>query len=141
MTFTTPWALLLLLLGPWFASVGQSGRGRRRAALAARLASLVCLTLALAGAQRIQRARDVAVVFLVDASASISPAQAVQAESYVRQAIAALRPPDQAAVVVFGGQALVERPLSGLPELPPLSSRPTAVQSDLAEAIRLGLAM
>lgn len=145
MTFTTPWALLLLALWPWFAWLGRpgrgAGRGRRQAALVLRLVIVLCLTLALAGARLARRADELAVVFLVDASDSINPAQAAQAEAFVRQAVARLRPPDQAAVVVFGADALVERPLSGLAELAAFTSTPPTLQTDLDEAIRLGLAL
>jgi hypothetical protein len=41
----------------------------------------------------------------------------------------------------FGANALVERPLSGLAELGPFSSAPQRLQTNMAEAIRLGMAL
>ncbi|NJN53552.1 MAG: VWA domain-containing protein [Anaerolineae bacterium] len=79
--------------------------------------------------------------FLVDASDSISPEQAQQAEEFVRTAVSGMSPDDQTAVILFGGNALVERPMSGLAELAPITSVPQPLQTDLAEAIRLGLAL
>jgi len=50
-------------------------------------------------------------------------------------------PNDQSAVVVFGGEALVERPLSPSKTLEGFTSKVTSLQTDLAEAIRLGMAL
>jgi uncharacterized membrane protein len=52
-----------------------------------------------------------------------------------------MRPTDQAAIVIFGSNALVERPMSRLSEMAPITSVPISLQTDIAEAIRLGLAL
>lgn len=146
MRFTEPLGLLLLLTLPYFVWLGRprpSARRRARewAALGVRILVLLLLTLSLAGTQVVRAADELAVIFLVDASDSISPDQREAAEQYVREAIATMGPDDQAAVVVFGADALVERPMSGLAELAPISSVPQPLHTDLAEAIRLGLAL
>ncbi|MCA9938435.1 MAG: VWA domain-containing protein [Anaerolineales bacterium] len=146
MRFATPVALLLLLTLPYFFWLGRTRAAGRRdwrapVSLGLRLLIVSLLTLSLAGAQTVRAADELAVVFLVDASDSISPEQQAQAEAYVRQAIAGMKSNDQAAVVVFGANALVERPMSGLAELAPVSSVPRSLHTDLAEAIRLGLAL
>ena len=48
---------------------------------------------------------------------------------------------DSAGIVVFGDNALVERSLSEDPELGPILSTPRTGYSDLAGAVRLGLAL
>lgn len=109
--------------------------------LGLRLLILLLLILSLAGTQVVQAADRLAVVFLVDASDSISPTQAAQAEAFVREAMATMKVGDEAAVILFGANALVERPLSALAELAPITSVPQALHTDIAEAIRLGLAL
>ena len=147
MSFTSPLALLLLLAVPyvlwlgWPRAARLRGQRRDRLSLGLRLLILLLLVFSLAGAQLVRAADDLAVVFLIDASDSISPAQAEQAEQFVRQAIAAMGPNDRAAVVVFGADALVERPFSPAPELGPITSVPQALHTDLARAMRLGLAL
>lgn len=146
MNFTTPLALLLLLTLPYFFWLGQPRRAIRRrwrewASLGLRLLIMLLLVLSLAGTQLVRAADELAVVFLVDASDSISPTQAETAESYIRTALQEMTPNDQAAVILFGSNALVERPMSGLNELAPVSSVPQALQTDIAEAIRLGMAL
>lgn len=146
MRFTTPLALLLLLSLPYFVWLGRPRPGARRrdkhwASLGVRILILLLLTLSLAGAQVVRAADELAVIFLVDASDSISQQQREAAEQYVREAIATMGPDDRAAVVLFGANALVERPMSGLAELAPVSSVPQPLHSDLAEAIRLGMAL
>jgi len=143
--FTTPLALLLLLTLPLFAALGWPSRGygrkREAASLAIRLIIVLCLILALAGLELLRGADELAVVFLVDASDSM-PAQAKAASfAYIEDALAEMGPDDQAAVILFGGDALVERPMSPSQELPPFTSIPNTTQTDLAEAIRLGLAL
>ena len=151
MNFTTPLALVLLLTVPYFFWLGQpkraaNGRYPRRRwrewiSLGLRLLIMLLLILSLAGSQLVRAADELAVVFLVDASDSISPAQAETAETYLRTALENMTPNDQAAVILFGSNALVERPMSGLTELAPVSSVPQALQTDVAEAIRLGMAL
>jgi uncharacterized membrane protein len=146
MNFTTPVALLLLLALPYFFWLGRPRPGairRRRdwASLGLRLLILLLLIFSLAGSQIVRAANELAVVFLVDVSDSINPQQRATAEEYVRQAIETMGPDDQAAVILFGANAVVERPMSGLAELAPITSVPQALHTDLAEAIRLGMAL
>jgi hypothetical protein len=99
------------------------------------------IVLALAGPQ-IQHAADkLAVVFLLDASDSVPPAQQSAGVDYVRQAAEAMGPQDQAAVVVFGSDALVEIPMTDRLELVQVGSDPVRLNTDLAEAMRLALAL
>lgn len=146
MRLTTPLALLLLLILPYFFWLARSRRRQRRGrrdqiSLGLRLLILLLLILSLAGTELVRATDELAVVFLVDASDSITPAQATAAEEFVRTAVAEMPPTDQAAVVVFGDNALVERPMSGLDEISAFTSAPRRLQTDLAEAIRLGLAL
>jgi len=145
MRFTSPLFLLLLLLVPltvWMGKPSQ-GPGRRRELLSLilRLIIILCLIFSLAGLEIIQRGDDLAVVFLVDVSDSM-PQEAISAEvDYVRGALEAMRPDDQAAIVLFGADALVERPMSAVKELSAFTSAPITNQTDLEEAIQLGLAL
>lgn len=147
MSFTSPLALLLLLAVPYVVWLGRprarvARPGRAWTSLALRLLILLGLVFSLAGAQLVRTADNLAVVFLVDASDSMSAEQAAQAEAFVREAIAQMDPTrDQAAVIVFGGNALVERPMSAVAELSTFSSIPQTLHTNLAEAVRLGLAL
>ena len=145
MIFAAPLAFLLLLCLPYFFWLGKPNTSLRRwrewLSLGLRLVILLLLVLSLAGTQVVQAADQLAVVFLVDASDSISQAQAAQAESFVRNSIANMKVGDETAVILFGANALVERPMSALAELAPITSVPQALQTDIAEAIRLGLAL
>lgn len=146
MSITTPWALLLLLLIPYFVWVGLPRktavrRWRENASLAIRLLIILLLTLSLAGTQLVRAADELAVVFLVDGSDSITPEQSAQAETFIRDALETMPVTDQAAVVVFGADALVERPMSGLAELAPITSVPQRLQTNMADAIQLGIAL
>jgi Mg-chelatase subunit ChlD len=146
LTFTSPLLLLfLLLLLPLFAWLGwpAPGLARRRESisLALRLVIVLCLILALAGLQIVQGGNNLVVVFLVDVSDSM-PKQALAAEmGYVRSAIQSMGADDQSAVVLFGTDALVERSMSAARELGAISSTPVTNQTDLAGAMRLGMAL
>ncbi len=147
MRFTNPWALLLLLpLIPafWYiAGLIPRGQGGHRERLAAvvRTAIALALVFSLAGFDLVRRADELAVVFLIDASDSMSPEAQAAAAQFVEQALDAMGPDDQAAVIVFGGEAVIERGMSPSPELGGLTSIPATNATDLAEAIRLGLAL
>ncbi len=145
MTFTSPLFLLLLLLAPLIAWVGWPalGPGKKReiVSLALRLVIFACLVLSLAGMEVVRGGDDLAVVFLVDVSDSMPPAAVTAEMDYLRQALAAMGPDDQAAIVLFGADALVERPMRPGAELGVIASAPVTNQTDLDEAIRLGLAL
>ena len=145
MSFATPLALLLLLLLPYFVWLGRPrgvwARARVWAALILRGLIVLLLVLALSGLQLVSRSDRLAVVFLIDDSASMSPQAVESARQYAADAISKLQPDDQAAIVVFGTDALVERPMSGSHDVGPIESKVTPLNTDLASAIRLGMAL
>lgn len=145
MTFTTPLALLLFLLIPLLAWMGwpapEPARRREGVSLILRLLITLCLILSLAGIQITQGGNNLAVVFLVDVSDSL-PKQTVAVEiNYVRDAIKNMGADDQSAVVLFGADAVVERSMSAARELGEITSAPVTNQTDLAGAMRLGMAL
>jgi len=145
MRFISPLALLLLLLIPAFAVLGWPARGfgrlREIFSLSIRLVIVLCLVLSLAGLEMVRAADELAVVFLIDASDSLPLASQNQAVDYVQQAMSEMKSDDQAAVVVFGGDALVESLMSSSRELGAITSIPRSSQTDLSAAIRLALAL
>jgi Ca-activated chloride channel family protein len=145
MTFTSPWALLGLLATPYILWLGwpRGAWARRRdwTSLALRVLIVLLVVLGLAGLQIVRAADQLAVVFLVDASDSMSEPMLQAALAYIDDALARMGPDDRAAVIVFGADALVERPMSPARELGPVDSVPLPINTDLAEAIRLGMAL
>ncbi len=144
MAFSNPLALAALIILPgiiWLGRPLSKGAWREWLSLVLRCILVVLVILSLAGAQAVRASDELAVVYLVDASDSIPPAERERAVAWVADAIEALQPGDRAAVVLFGADALVERPLSYLSELAPVSSVPQSLQTDIDGAIRLGLAL
>ncbi|MBW4436408.1 MAG: VWA domain-containing protein [Pleurocapsa minor GSE-CHR-MK-17-07R] len=145
MNFTVPVALLLLFGLPLIVWLGwprvRFRRTRDVLSLLIRSLLYACLVLALAGAQIARGADKLSVVFLVDASDSISTAGRDSQLEYLRASLAAMTPDDQAAVVVFGSDALIDRPLSAVRDLTALRSSPVTSATDLEEAISLALAL
>ena len=143
--FTRPLLLLLLPLLAYFIYLGRPvGRHRRVRgwiALALRCLIVTLIILSLAGLQSVHGGHELAVVFLVDVSDSVSPASQDRAFSFVEEAMAAKRPDDRIGLILFGADALVERPTSARPDLGPIASIPRTDQTDLEGAIRLGLAL
>jgi Mg-chelatase subunit ChlD len=145
MSLTFPLALVGLLALPFFWWLGKPGgawaRGRAWTALILRSLLVICLVLALAGLHIVRATDSLAVVFLIDASDSMSAPTVDAARQYAEDAIAAMQPQDQAAIIVFGSDAVVERPMSPVRDVGPLESEVVSINTDLAEAIRLGLAL
>ena len=145
MTFTAPLALLLLLFLPFVIYLGLPRvpfrRGRDLTSLFLRALLLLLLVLALAGTQMVRAADKLAVVFLVDASDSVGQAAQEAQLTYLQDALQSMAPDDQAAIVVFGANAVVERPMSSTREIAALRSTPLTSNTDLEEAIGLGLAL
>ncbi len=145
MSVTNPAALWLLALLPLVAVLGWPRLAYRRLrdglSLAIRLLIVLLLVLALAGLQRHRLADKLAVVFLLDVSDSVSPAQQSAAVEYVRRAAEAMGDQDQAAVIVFGADAQVEVPITDRLELVQIGANPGRRNTNLAEAMRVGLAL
>ncbi len=144
--FDYPIALIGLLIIPLLVAIALQGidrqaRGRRIIAAAVRGALVLAAILALAGPAIVRTSDHLATIFLVDASDSMGLTGITTARDYVKGALATMPAGDRAGIVVFGGNALVERSVSEDPDLGPLLSKPQTGQSDLAGAVRLGLAL
>ncbi len=116
--------------------------GRRALALVLRAALLIAIILAIAGAERVRRNTDLAVMFLLDRSRSV-PTSYLQRQ---QQFIEAFRDPavrprnDKTGVVAFDGKSNIEQfPIRGVfidRLTPPIEPDRT----DIAQAIRLAMA-
>jgi len=145
MKFSFPLALLGLLAVPYLIWLGRPrgtfSRNRETASLLLRVLIVILLVLGLAGMQVVKAADKLGVVFLIDASDSMDETARQASAGYVADVMGRMGPEDEAAVIVFGADALVERPMSPVRELSPIASAPLPLNTDLAEAIRLGLAL
>lgn len=145
-SFLYPVWLWLLLLGLLFVGLGWPARhspNRRRQwlSLTVRLVILVALVLGLAGAQLEWPLDTITTVFVLDASDSIAATDRLRAETFVSEAIAHKPSGDQAAIILFGGDALVERLPSEESTLSPLASVPLKNATNIEQALRLALAL
>lgn len=145
-TFVYPLALWLLLLIPL--TVGLALAGPRRptrirfwAGLGLRVVLLAAIVFALAGIQLRLRSDLLTVVFVLDVSDSLPAEQKAQGEAFIRQAAAAMKSGDQAAVVLFGQEALVERLPGEERELPIFGSIPVTLRTNIESALQLALAL
>jgi len=145
MTFTSPIALVLLLVIPLILYVGWPRNRFRRArdvsSLLLRITIALLLIFSLAGLQVVQNADRLAVVFLLDVSDSMGTAAQEEALAYMQDAMNNMQPDDLAGVVAFGADAQVARSISTARELGPIRATPGTGNTDLAGAIRLGLAL
>jgi len=137
------WLLALLIPLGWLALVVPRRLSAPRfwASLLARTALVGTLILAIAGTQLVQPVDRLTTVFLIDSSDSVAPSARGQAEAFVQDALKTMPDGDQAAVVVFGENALVERAPSDERVLGRLGSAPIAARTNIADAIQLGLAL
>jgi Mg-chelatase subunit ChlD len=106
-----------------------------------RVGALLCFIGAIAGLTRYEESKALAVVYLLDSSASIPEASAAKAQAVIQEGLRSQRRKDLAAVVVFGDQALIEQPLTRDLQLQTIESTPGEHQSDLEAALRLGTAL
>ena len=143
--FTSPLALILLLAVPLVISLGWPRQRFRRlrdaASLALRVIIVLLLVLAVAGFQVSQSANKLAVVFLIDVSDSLGAGVQEQQLAYVRQSLQDMGPDDVAGVVVFGADPRTERSVNAVRELGDIQSHPVTSNTNLAAAIRHGIAL
>src|SRR5882724_2163926 len=111
--FTNPWALLLLALIPlavYFArhSLANLSRQRGRVSLAVRIIMLLLVVLALAGLRIRTSSRDVALLFLIDVSASVAQDSRGAVLDAINSEINRAGPRDYVGIVAFGREPSVE---------------------------------
>jgi uncharacterized membrane protein len=145
-SFTNPWALLigppLIFYFVWLArySLADLSLLRRRLAVAIRVLIASLIILALAGMQFVRYNRDLAVMFVVDYSDSISPSAKAAAEKFINAAVEKRRLNDKWGVVVFGREAFIDLAAGTTPSLGKIQTVPPTEFTDIAAAIRLGMA-
>ncbi len=135
--------LPLLLGGVWWSRRYLMGMSRARKWLVLILRTLVVilLVLALAGPQAVQSNRGVCTIFVLDVSDSISDAGREMAKQYLKEAFNKLGSNDQAGLVIFGRESLVEFLPTNTPQLTRIESVPSTEGTDIASAIRLASAL
>lgn len=145
--FEAPGLLALLGLLPPLVllslrSLASLGPIRRWLALALRCLVIACLAAALAGARWVRHSDALSVIVLVDRSRSIPHAQQLEAFEFLRAAADSLRPTkDRLGVVAFDGRAAVEQlPMAAL-AIDHISAPLAPDQTNLAAALRIGLAL
>lgn len=135
------WLWLGLLAGPMVWLIWRRppviAPTRQWVATALRLGCLLLLCASASGATAVRSTDDVATVFLIDHSDSIRPEMRARQEAFVREAIHSMNAGDQAAVIVFGRDALVEFLPDERPRFSELTSIPDASATDLSAALRL----
>jgi Mg-chelatase subunit ChlD len=147
-SFSHPWwwlawpltALAIYYLRqPWLAAARRAGteslrRERRRLGL--RLLLVTLLLGVVSGPHLVTTVDRQAVIFALDASASVG-SELRTAEEWVRRALEAKPKDALAGVVAFGRQALVEEPLGTRPSFRRVQTEPGAAATSLGEALKL----
>lgn len=145
MIFSTPVAFLLLLVIPVVLYIGwprqRFRRNRDIISIVMRVTIILLVVMALAGAQIVRSADQLAVIFLVDASDSVGTQATEAALEQVREAMSRMGDNDLAGVILFGEDAQVERMVNANRELGAIRAAPGTGNTNLASAIRLALAL
>lgn len=144
--FTDPlWLLALVPAVPWVVWTARGSdvagaRWRRVATTVARVALLLALILGLAGFQWRRPVDAMNVLFLLDRSDSIPPAQQEASLRYVNGVVKRKELRDRAGVVVFGADAAVETTPGAALDLQRINAVIASQRTDIAGAIRLATA-
>jgi Mg-chelatase subunit ChlD len=150
-TFTNASALLLLAFIPLAIYVSQKGAGnvsskRRATSLLLRVLLILLIVFALAGLQLRTNSRDVALMFLVDVSASVAQEDRAQVLDFINNETANAGPRDYISVIAFAREPSVELAptrkdsLSGW-RMTEISSNPPRDYTDIAAALKLAAAL
>src|SRR5688500_6892027 len=132
---------LVITLALSLAARHHLAKGRRRLSLVLRTVIMGSLVLALAGFQLVWSVDRLTTVFVVDLSDSVGQAGRDSALAFVRDSLEERPEADRAAVVAFGGEALVERLPAALTDLDRFASVPATSATDIGGALRLASAL
>jgi uncharacterized membrane protein len=133
--------LFAITLGLSLAARHHLSKGRRRASLLIRSVMLASLVLALSGFAIVWPVDRLTTVYVVDLSDSVGNAGRESALAFVRDSLEERKGNDQAAIVAFGGEALVERLPAELTDLDRFASVPATSATDIGGALRLAAAL
>lgn len=136
MRFAQPLMLVLLPLLAWIVWRGRRA-GVRRAVVLLRVAAAAALVLAAAGLSLRYANGSAAVVFVVDRSASIPAREQLAAVARAARHTTQMHAGDRAALVLFGGDAVVDRPLAARPLAPEAGSAVPQGATDVEQALRV----
>ncbi|MEW6423698.1 MAG: VWA domain-containing protein [Bacillota bacterium] len=151
-SFSNPWWWLLIppvLLAAWYLRLPWLKMARRLGGppwrkeirrLAVRICLFLLLGAALAGTHLVAVIQRQAVVFALDASASVGAAKG-QGEDWIRAALAKKPPDGLAGVISFGERALVEEPPEQAPSFVRTGTEPGGGASRIGEALNLAQAL
>ena len=145
-SFANPLALWLLpplaLYFGWTAwrSLADLSPARRNLALGIRLAVLSLLVFALAGAQLVRFNQQLATMFILDYSDSVSPEAKTKALQFIQEAVRSKRDDDQFGIVVFGRESFVELAPQTAKSVSQIKTVAPTEFTDIAAAMRLGMA-
>ena len=133
------WPLLAVVVAEWWWARRRRGvgTGQWRAAAALRVGIAGLLVAALVAPTWLRSADRVAVVFLLDGSASLGDAGRAEGLAFVRESLDAMPDGAVAGVASFGGDARLELTVQPDPRLDRPSARIDASRTDLAIALRL----
>jgi len=144
--FDTPGYLLLLALLPVLVvfsirSLAGLGPVRRWIAVGMRCLVVACMSFALAGAQYTRETDDLSVIFLVDRSRSIPRSKQLEAFDFITRAREGMGEDDRLGVIAFDGKAAVEQLPMGDLAIEKISEPIDEDRTDMAAALRMGLAL
>lgn len=143
LSFTKPLFLaalffLLPLAHYWRKMPTSLSPRRKRDALVLRILTLLCVVLALAGAEVVTRSKNLSVVFLLDRSLSTGGNSQAWERGFIGKALAAKGRSDQFGVVLFGGDSGLEIPTGthGMKEVGQFTTVVDQESSQLTTALR-----
>src|SRR6266850_4149832 len=149
--FTNPAALLLLGLIPLALYLGRNSLAslssiRRVISLTARVLLILLIVLALAGLRFRTTSRNLALIFLVDVSASVAQDNRQEVLDFINSEIVIAGPRDYIGVIAFAREPSVElaparKEALGDWRLTEISSNPPRDYTDIAAALKLAAAL
>jgi uncharacterized membrane protein len=143
--FAEPLYLLLLIpaaVGLWlsFRHVHGMVKSRKIVAFGIRWVLVAALVLALASPEARRPNEGISTIFVVDRSDSIADSDKKASVEFVNEALKQLRPEDEAGIIAFGGDAVIEVAPSNIRKLSRVLSVIDGSATDLAAALRLASA-